>query len=68
MGPKDKGAPRAPGPQGSAAIAGRARETGLILVADDVQANRDLLERHLTREGHQVTLAEGGRQALALAD
>lgn len=63
-----KRAPRAPGSQGSAAIAGRARETGLILVADDVQANRDLLERHLTREGHQVTLAEGGRQALALAD
>ncbi|MCH8237465.1 MAG: response regulator [Proteobacteria bacterium] len=68
MGSKDKGAPRAPGSQGSAAIAGRARETGLILVADDVRANRDLLERHLTREGHRVTLAEGGRQALALAD
>lgn len=65
---KGKGAPRALGPQGSAAIAGRTRETGLILVADDVQENRDLLERHLTREGHKVTVAEGGREALALAD
>ena len=63
-----KVASRALGSQGSAGIAGRARETGLILVADDVRANRDLLERHLIREGHKVTLAEGGRQALALAD
>ena len=41
-------------------------ERGNILVVDDIDVNRDLLARQLTRQGHIVTVAEGGRQALAL--
>ena len=37
-----------------------------ILVVDDTAANRDLLSRRLGRDGHQVTVADGGRAALAL--
>ena len=52
----------------SAAVAGRAHETGHVLVVDDLQSNRDALARHLSREGHTVTVADGGRQGLAAAD
>ncbi|HWK95138.1 MAG TPA: adenylate/guanylate cyclase domain-containing protein [Pseudolabrys sp.] len=37
-----------------------------ILVVDDNAANRDVLERRLTREGHAVVTAADGAQALAL--
>ncbi|MBW4519169.1 MAG: SpoIIE family protein phosphatase [Scytolyngbya sp. HA4215-MV1] len=37
-----------------------------ILVVDDVEANRDLLSRRLERQGYLVTVAEDGRQAIAL--
>ena len=44
-------------------------ETGSILVVDDIEANRDLLSRRLTRDGHRVASVAGGQQALqALAD
>lgn len=44
-------------------------ETGFILVVDDIEANRDLLSRRLTRDGHRVVSVVGGQQALqALAD
>jgi len=44
-------------------------ETGSILVVDDVEANRDLLSRRLTRDGHRVVSVAGGQQALqALVD
>ena len=44
-------------------------ETGSILVVDDIEANRDLLSRRLTREGHRVASVAGGQQALqALAE
>jgi CheY-like chemotaxis protein len=36
-----------------------------VLVAEDGLANRVLARGLLTREGHQVTLAENGRQALS---
>ena len=49
----------------SEAESGRA-ETGNILVVDDLETNRTLLSRRLTREGHQVATAEGGRRALEL--
>ena len=42
----------------------RAPETGKILVVDDLESNRDVLSRRLTREGHQVGVATGGREAL----
>ena len=35
-----------------------------LLVVDDNQMNRDLLSRHLERQGHFVTVAENGRKAL----
>ena len=41
-------------------------ERGRLLVVDDNALNRDLLARHLQREGHRVSLAEDGRRALAL--
>ena len=37
-----------------------------ILVVDDNAANRDVLERRLTREGHAVVTAADGAQALGL--
>jgi adenylate cyclase len=42
--------------------------SGRILVVDDNAANRDLLARRLTREGHRVSTADGGRAALKLVD
>jgi adenylate cyclase len=44
-------------------------ETGSILVVDDIEANRDLLSRRLTHDGHRVVSVAGGLQALqALVD
>lgn len=37
---------------------------GSVLVVDDVEVNRDLLAKRLRQQGHRVTLAEGGSQAL----
>ncbi|HEV3084518.1 MAG TPA: adenylate/guanylate cyclase domain-containing protein [Gemmataceae bacterium] len=39
---------------------------GSILVVDDNAVNRELLQRRLERAGHEVALAQDGRQALAL--
>jgi class 3 adenylate cyclase len=39
---------------------------GLLLVVDDDEGNRDVLARRLLRDGHEVMLAEGGRQALRM--
>jgi class 3 adenylate cyclase/CheY-like chemotaxis protein len=41
-----------------------AQHTGLILVVDDNEGNRDVLSRRLLRDGYEVMLAETGRQAL----
>jgi adenylate cyclase len=35
-----------------------------ILVVDDNAMNRDLLARHIERQGHAITIAENGRHAL----
>jgi adenylate cyclase len=40
---------------------------GHVLVVDDNAANRDVLERRLLREGHQVTTAANGVAGLELA-
>src|SRR5215813_10070789 len=42
----------------------RHAEAGLILVVDDNQSNREMLERRLARDGHRVITASGGKQAL----
>jgi CheY-like chemotaxis protein/class 3 adenylate cyclase len=39
---------------------------GALLVVDDNEVNRDVLRRRLTREGHEVTVAGNGREALEL--
>ncbi len=39
-----------------------------ILVVDDHESNRDLLVRRLTREGHVVTTAPSGEEALSLVE
>lgn len=39
---------------------------GSLLVVDDNETNRDLLSRHLKREGHRVSEAENGQRALEL--
>lgn len=41
-------------------------EQGIVLVVDDVEANRDLLSRRLQRQGHTVMVAENGLQAIDL--
>ena len=43
-----------------------AMQSSAILVVDDNAANRDVLERRLTREGHTVVTAATGAAALAL--
>src|SRR6202165_2737980 len=37
-----------------------------ILVVDDTEANRELLSRRLSREGHAVSMANGGYEALEM--
>jgi adenylate cyclase len=41
-------------------------ERGALLVVDDNEMNRDLLCRQLERQGHAVTVAANGRQALEI--
>jgi adenylate cyclase len=41
--------------------------SGRILVVDDTEANRDLLSRRLSRNGHHVDTVENGRSALQAA-
>ena len=40
--------------------------TGSLLVVDDDEANRDILSRRLTRNGHDVSVAEDGTRAIGL--
>jgi CheY-like chemotaxis protein len=42
------------------------RKPANILVVDDDDLNRELLSQLLRREGHQIALAENGRQGLAM--
>jgi adenylate cyclase len=53
-----------PLPKGASAPG--ARHASRILVVDDNSSNRDVLERRLVREGHQVTCAADGAAALDL--
>lgn len=46
----------------------RTGPSGRILAVDDVEENRDVLKRHLERQGHSVWLAENGRRALEVLD
>lgn len=53
-------------PDLAAPDAPRRRATGRVLVVDDNSANRRLLIRQLKRQGHEVTEASSGSQALQL--
>ena len=44
----------------------RVVDHGSLLVVDDKEMNRDLLSRHLERQGYTVTVAENGRRALEI--
>jgi adenylate cyclase len=54
-------------PLSASAAAAIAAHPSRILVVDDNAANRDVLERRLLREGHQVVTAANGVAALQLA-
>lgn len=41
-------------------------EEGLLLVVDDNELNRDMLARHLERQGHMVAVAQDGHEALEI--
>lgn len=41
-------------------------EPGRVLIVDDIETNRALLQRHMERERHSVVLAADGHSALAL--
>ncbi len=43
---------------------GSGNAQGLVLVVDDVEANRDVLSRQLKRQGYAVAIAENGQAAL----
>jgi len=40
--------------------------SGFLLVVDDNEMNRDMLSRRLQRQGHQVSVATDGREALTM--
>jgi CheY-like chemotaxis protein len=41
--------------------------TGRILIADDNEQNRELLEAYLSDEGHEILMAADGQQTLEVA-
>lgn len=47
-------------------LASSSAQPAMVLVVDDVAANRMMLERHLIRLGHRVLFAEHGREAVDL--
>jgi CheY-like chemotaxis protein len=51
----------------SAAVGSRPGGAAAILVVDDVEENRGVLQRRLKREGHSVVCASSGPEALHLA-
>jgi class 3 adenylate cyclase len=51
-------------PAGTLRAATAPAEAGVVLVVDDNASNRELLGRHLARQGHQVHMAAAGGEAL----
>ena len=56
-----------PDPPGAAQAAADAVRQFRVLVVDDVAMNRDIARSFLRAVGHEVTCAEGGAEAVALA-
>lgn len=44
----------------------RRKETGTILIVDDNEMNREMLARHLERQGHTIVTAENGASAFQI--
>lgn len=44
------------------------KQIGRVLVVDDIEVNRQLLKVHLTTDGHEVSVAESGTQAMEMID
>jgi adenylate cyclase len=66
---RSKTIPReAPETETRSAPRGLAASPATILVVDDDEENRVLLARRLARDGHQVRMAKGGLEALALRE
>lgn len=58
-----------PGQEGTVSKSVIAAEPGFILAVDDLQENRELVARYLSRSGHLVVTAASGKEALrTLAD
>lgn len=55
-----------PRPRGKVAFLGSAVPLGRLLVVDDDEANRDILRRHLERQGYQILLAASVPEALRI--
>lgn len=47
---------------------GRQTQTARVLVVDDDDSNRDLISRHLMRDGYRVETAHDGRQAMCMLE
>lgn len=39
-----------------------------VLIADDIQQNRELLEAYLADEGYEILMASDGQQTMQLVD
>jgi serine phosphatase RsbU (regulator of sigma subunit) len=46
--------------------AARMEAVGRVLIVDDMEVNRDLLARHVRREGYEVSMAADGAEGLAM--
>ena len=42
--------------------------SSLVLIADDIQQNRELLEAYLADEGYEILMASDGQQTMQLVD
>jgi sigma-B regulation protein RsbU (phosphoserine phosphatase) len=66
LGSRSGDSPAGQGPRFDGVALPPAPQSGRILVVDDELINRELLSRHLERQGHLVCQAPGGKEALAL--
>ncbi len=57
-----------PPPRAAFVDTAKAKRAGRILIVDDNEFNRDLLARHLERQGHVVCVAGDGREAFDILE
>jgi DNA-binding response OmpR family regulator len=66
IGQRTKDAPEATSEASSESGSADDSNRSRILVVDDIEDNRDILERRLRKQGHQVDSADGGQAAVDL--